>query len=62
MPSVVLSLVPEVVVEPVPGGQLAPGVDQHGGGRRAVLGQLPVILKDTLDLMMGKHMRTTIHG
>ena len=35
-------LVPKVVVEPVPGGQLAPLVDEHRGGRRAVLRQLPV--------------------
>ena len=35
-------LVPEVVVKAVPGGQLAPIVDEHRGGRGAVLRKLPV--------------------
>ena len=32
--------VPEVVIQPVPGSQLAPGVDQHRRVRAAILGQL----------------------
>ncbi len=35
-------LIPEVMVETVPGCQLAPGVDEHGCGRRAILGKLLV--------------------
>jgi hypothetical protein len=40
-------LVPEVVVESVPRGQLAPFVDEHGRGRSAVLSQLTVCLVGT---------------
>ncbi len=37
-----VSLLPEVVVEAVPRGELAALVDQHGGGGGAVPGQLLV--------------------
>ena len=36
------SLVPEVVVQPAPRGELAPRVDEHGGVGGAVGGQLAV--------------------
>ena len=36
------SLVPEVVVQPAPGGEFAPRVDEHGGVGGAVGGQLAV--------------------